>query len=63
MTYFKSFPLYSSKYLDYKDWEKAANIILKNVHYSEKGIIKIDNLRQDINLKRTYFNWDHLDNL
>ena len=63
MTYLKSFPLYSSKYLDYKDWEKAANIILENNHYSEKGVIEIDSLKQNINLKRTYFNWDHLDNL
>ena len=61
--YFQSFPLYSSKYLDYKDWEKAVYLILKNIHYSEKGITEIDNLRQSINLKRTYFNWDHLDNL
>jgi len=63
ITYFKYFPLYSSKYLDYKDWEKVANIILKNNHYSEKGILEIDKLKQNINLKRTYFNWDHLDNL
>jgi hypothetical protein len=38
-------------------------MILENTHYSEKGILEIDNLRRNINLKRTYFNWDHLDNL
>lgn len=63
MTYFKNFPLYSSKYLDYKDWEQAANLILENNHYTEKGIIKINDLKDNINLKRTYFNWDHLNNL
>ena len=63
MAYFKFFPLYSSKYLDYKDWEQAANLILNNDHYTEKGIIKIDYLRDNMNLKRTYFNWDHLNNL
>jgi hypothetical protein len=63
MTYFKNFSLYSSKYLDYKDWEQAANLIIENNHYTEKGIIKINHLKDHINLKRTYFNWDHLNNL
>jgi hypothetical protein len=63
ITYFKSFPLYSSKYLDYKDWEQAAALILENDHYTEDGIIKINYLKDNMNLKRTYFNWDHLNNL
>lgn len=63
ITYFKSFPLYSSKYLDYKDWEKAVILILKNDHYTEQGTARIDILKDSMNLKRTYFNWDHLDNL
>jgi hypothetical protein len=60
ITYFTCFSLYSSKYLDYKDWEKAANLILSNDHYTEEGINKIDLLKNSMNLKRTYFNWDHL---
>ena len=63
LTYFKSFPLYSSKYLDYKDWEKAATLILKNDHYTEKSITKINYLKGSMNSKRIYFNWDHLNNL
>lgn len=63
ITYFKSFPLYSSKYLDYKDWEEAAILILENDHYTEQGIVTIDIVKNKMNLKRTYFNWDHLDNL
>jgi len=63
ITYFKSFPLYSSKYLDYKDWEEAANLILENNHYTEQGIKKIDILKNSMNLKRIYFNWYHLNNL
>ena len=62
-TYFKNFPLYSSKYLYYKNWEQAVNLIKKNNHYTEKGIIKINDLKNNINLKRTYFNWDRLNNL
>ena len=63
IAYFESFPLYSSKYLDYKDWEEAAILILKNDHYTEQGITRIDILKNSMNLKRRYFNWDHLDNL
>jgi hypothetical protein len=55
--------LYSSKYLDYKDWEKAANLILENNHYTEQGITEIDYLKSNMNLKRRYFNWDHLKNI
>lgn len=62
-TYFKCFPLYSSKYLDYKDWEKAVMIILENKHYIEQNIIQIDFIKNNMNLKRTYYNWDHLSNL
>ena len=62
ITYFKSFPLYSSKYLDYKDWEKAVSLILEKDHYTDQGIA-IDILKDKMNLKRTYFNWDHLDPL
>lgn len=63
LIYFTSFPLYSSKYLDYKDWEEAATLILKKDHYTEPGIIRIDILKDNMNLKRIYFNWDHLNNL
>lgn len=63
LTYFKSFSLYSSKYLDYIDWEQAANLILKRNHYTEEGILKINLHKNNMNLKRIYFNWNHLYNL
>lgn len=63
IAYFSQFSLYSSKYLDYKDWEKAAHLILNNEHYTEQGINNIDFIKNNMNLKRTYFNWDHLKNL
>jgi hypothetical protein len=56
LTYFKTFSLYSSKYLDYKDWEQAATLILEKTHYTDEGIVKIDYLKNRMNLKRTYFN-------
>lgn len=61
--YFNKYPLYSSKYLDYKDWEIVAKLRLNNVHYTEDGISKVDIAKNSMNNTRTYFNWDHLKNL
>ncbi len=61
--YLEIFPLFSSKYLDYKDWKQIALLILENKHYTEEGLIKTDFVKNSMNRKRTYFNWDHLDKL
>jgi len=61
--YFDLHPLYSSKYLDYRDWRKIALLILENKHYTEKGINETNSVRISMNRNRTYFNWDHLDKL
>lgn len=66
LDYFECFPLYSSKYLDYKNWAEAARLILANEHYtsfSDEIADKVSNLKNNMNLKRTYFNWDHLNSL
>lgn len=63
INYFDFHPLYSSKYLDYRDWRKIAIIILENKHYTEKGRNETDFVRNSMNRNRTYFNWDHLDKL
>lgn len=58
--YLDLFPLYSSKYLDYLDWKKAAKLIITDKHYTDIGIIEIDKIRNNMNTKRVYFNWNHL---
>ena len=63
LDYFERFPLYSSKYLDYKNWAEAARLILANEHYTDEGIVKIDSLKSSMNNSRVYFNWDHLNNI
>jgi hypothetical protein len=60
--YFNKYPLYSSKYLDYKDWEKVAYLILNNEHYTDEGIKIVEFIRRRMNTKRTEFKWDHLKN-
>ena len=61
--YFSLFPLFSSKHLDYKDWSKAVKLILADKHYTDKGLIEIDLIKNNMNRKRTFFNWDHLNKL
>ena len=56
-------PLYSSKYLDYKDWKEIVLLIFKDKHYTDEGLIKTDNVRNSMNRKRIYFTWDHLKDL
>ena len=63
ISYFNKYPLYSSKYLDYKDWEIVAKLRLNNEHYTENGISKVELAKNSMNNNRTIFNWNHLNNL
>lgn len=63
INYFNKYPLYSSKYLDYKDWEKVAYLMINNQHLTEEGINTVELVRSLMNTKRTDFNWDHLNGL
>ena len=60
INYFYKYPFYSSKYLDYKDWQIVAKWRLNNEHYNEEIIPEIVKIKENMNSKRTYFNWDHL---
>ena len=61
--YLNNFKFRTKKYLDYLDWKEIALLILDNRHYTEEGLIKTDSVRNSMNRKRTYFNWDHLSKL
>jgi LAGLIDADG endonuclease len=61
--YIEVYPLFSSKYLDYLDWKEIALLILDDKHYTEEGLVKTDFVRNSMNRKRIYFNWDHLNKL
>lgn len=63
ISYFNKYPLFSSKYLDYKDWEQVAYLILNSKHFTVKGINTLELVRSRMNTKRTEFNWDHLKDL
>jgi hypothetical protein len=60
INYLEKYPLFSSKYLDYKDWKKIVLLIIENKHYTEQGIDKTESVRNSMNRQRTHFNWNHL---
>ena len=61
--YLTKHPLYSSKYLDFKDWKQIAELVIESAQYSEQGITLTEHVRSNMNRQRTFFNWDHLQNL
>lgn len=63
INYLDRYSLFSSKYLDYKDWREIVLLMLENKHYTEEGTTKTDSVRNSMNRNRTYFNWDHLNKL
>jgi hypothetical protein len=54
--------LFSSKYLNYRDWLLVFNIIKEGNHKNDNGKLQIASIRDGMNNKRTTFIWDHLNN-
>ena len=61
--YLNKYPLLSSKYLDFLDWEKAFGVITQKDHKTELGKQIISKAKNNMNDNRTYFNWVHLNKL
>lgn len=59
--YFDRFPLYSSKYLAYKDWCRVKDLLLKKRGLSKKDLDEIKAIKNQFNSKRKVFNYSHLD--
>ncbi|AQZ19154.1 AI1 (mitochondrion) [Zygosaccharomyces parabailii] len=61
--YFNKYPLLSSKYLNYKDWEKLLDLVLKYNKFSHPNIFKLAKvIKTNYNKNRTSFSWKHLNN-
>jgi hypothetical protein len=60
VNYLEKYPIFSSKYLDYKDWKEIVLLIFENKHYTEEGIDKTESVRNGMNRQRIHFTWDHL---
>lgn len=63
VNYLEKYPLFSSKYLDYKDWKEIVLLIFENKHgvWSDEAISYAALIKDNMNTKRNLFNWDHLD--
>lgn len=61
INYLDKYPLFSSKFLDYKDWKVIVLLIFENSHYTKEGVYKTELARNSMNRQRTYFTWNHLD--
>jgi hypothetical protein len=60
VNYLNKYPLWSSKYLNYLDWIKVLNYFERYEHKTIESIQAIIKIKSQMNDKRTYFNWDHL---
>ena len=52
--YLNRYPLLSSKYLHYKDWESAYNIYVNKLHKDPVEYQKIQTLKKNMNSNRTF---------
>jgi hypothetical protein len=64
VNYFEKYPLWSSKYLNYLNWRDAYFILIINKEHIVSNKLdtynKIKEIKEKMNTKRRYFNWDHL---
>jgi hypothetical protein len=60
INYLNNYPLMSSKYLDFLDWNLAFNEIFNKRHFSDEGKKIIYSAKFNMNNNRNYFNWEHL---
>lgn len=59
-SYLNSYPLFSSKILDYKDWLKVLDYFKSNSCKPNNFIKEIIFIKSKMNNNRTEFNWNHL---
>lgn len=60
INYLDQYSLFSSKYLNYQDYKKVSDMIIKKEHKTIKEIEAIRLIKNGMNSKRTEFNWDHM---
>lgn len=58
--YLNTFPLFGSKYLDYKDWIKVLDNFKLGTFKHKTNIEEIISIKSCMNDARTVFTWDHL---
>jgi hypothetical protein len=62
-SYFEQYPLFSSKYLNYRDWviiHQMQATRKVNKRLTEAELLLCNKIKANFNTSRTQFNWDHL---
>jgi len=62
ISYLTTFPLFSSRHLDYLDWAKVVKMMEIGEHSTYPGKLKIQEIKSRMNDNRKELNWDHLQN-
>ena len=60
--YLEIFPLFTTKYLDYKDWLQILDSFKTGEYKQQKKIEHIITIKQRLNERRSLFTWNHLNN-
>jgi len=56
-SYFDTFPLYSSKYLAYKDWCRVQDLRKGGKILTREGVVEIESVKAQFNSKRKLFDF------
>lgn len=62
INYLNKYSLKSSKYLDFKCWERASHLYYNKLHKKTEYLEEIRQLKLSMNNNRKNFNWNHLEN-
>lgn len=62
ISYLTKYPLFGSKFLDYKDWSKVAVLFAKGSFDHKLNLGYVKQIKFQMNDNRTIFVWDHLQN-
>lgn len=61
-SYLTKYPLFGTKFLDYKDWTNVVELFNKGSFNYKDNINYVKLIKSGLNDKRTIFVWDHLQN-
>lgn len=59
--YFDRFPLYSSKYLAYKDWVRIQDLRVSDSVFTMQDITEVEFIKSQFNSKRKVYDFSHLE--
>ena len=62
INYLVKYPLFGSKYLDYRDWVKIVELFNKGSFNHKLNMGYVKDIKHEMNDNRTNFVWDHLQN-